>query len=82
MNKKNYEKAAAIVRSQRDTMGDGFEATIQMIMQCFIELFKDDNSRFDEERFIEACRPRCDKLTHRFSDKGCTKHEGHEGKCS
>lgn len=55
MTKKNYEKAAKIVRSTRQQMGRGHEATVQLIEESFVELFKDDNPRFNEERFRFAC---------------------------
>lgn len=52
MTKKNYRKAAELIKKrapkskkQKDTMVD-----------TFVEFFKNDNPRFDEERFIFACQ--------------------------
>lgn len=52
MTKKNYVKAAELIKKrtrnskkQRSTM-----------VETFVEFFKNDNPRFDEERFIFACQ--------------------------
>jgi hypothetical protein len=49
MIKKNYEKAAKIVRKMKETDFTG------AMEDAFVELFQDDNPRFDEERFRFAC---------------------------
>jgi hypothetical protein len=92
MNRKDYERAALMLRKEYErrmnavgtagygqlphTIGD-FE-----VEDFLVEFFREDNPKFNEKRFREACLPRCDKMTHRFSDKSCTKHEGHRGKCN
>lgn len=48
MTKKDYEKAAQIVQKKR-------KATAKEVENAFVELFRDDNPRFDEERFRFAC---------------------------
>ena len=54
MTKKNFEAAAELVRVR-----DGAEA--RAAMEAFVELFRDDNPRFDVERFKKAC------VSHRTS---------------
>jgi hypothetical protein len=57
LNRKDYEKAAKIVRKYRvDTSAYKINPLISSSMEDgFIELFQDDNPRFDEERFRFAC---------------------------
>jgi hypothetical protein len=50
MTKKDYEKAAGIVRA----LGVNAESRA-VVTAAFIALFSDDNPRFDKERFIIAC---------------------------
>lgn len=49
MTKKDYVRAAEIIR--RDYGSD------RNVIGAFVDFFVDDNSRFDEERFVEACMP-------------------------
>lgn len=58
MTKKDYEKAAKIVRRFRvNTPDHWIEPLISSSMEDgFIELFKNDNPRFDEKRFCAACK--------------------------
>jgi hypothetical protein len=52
MHKKDYIKAAEIVRSSYELDEDrGF-----WIEQAFIRLFRNNNIRFNEMSFLEACR--------------------------
>lgn len=65
MTKKDYEKAAKIVAKKRQTART-FSAGSQKFRQAyqasndvedaFVEFFRNDNPRFDEERFIFACQ--------------------------
>jgi len=48
MTKKDYQKAAEIARSADDEHRAA-------VTTAYIELFRDDNPRFDVERFSEAC---------------------------
>ena len=51
MSKKDYEKAASIAQSWRNTRGGEAEAVIN----SFVALFSGDNPLFDEARFRKAC---------------------------
>lgn len=55
MTKKDYEKAAKMIRTQMSwgATKDGANATV---VQAFTEFFREDNPRFDEERFRYACQ--------------------------
>ncbi len=54
MSKKDYEKAASIVR-HLDSSPETSTATTMLVMGAFVELFRNDNTRFDETRFVRAC---------------------------
>ena len=59
MSKKDYIRAAEIVREFRDGLfptREFNELVASHIEQAFVDLFSSTNSRFDQERFIEACR--------------------------
>ena len=71
MSKKNYEKAAAIVRAHRSkalesrTRGPYFaphatqalySAVADGVEEAFVILFSDDNPSYDVSRFRAACR--------------------------
>jgi len=49
MTKKDYIRAAEICR-----LSHGSDPRV---IQAFVEFFHGDNPRFDEDRFVEACRP-------------------------
>lgn len=51
MTRKDYEKAAAIVRANPN--GE----TGMAMLAGFVEFFRDDNPRFDVSRFVDACKP-------------------------
>ena len=51
MTKKDYIKAAKIVQRRCAE-----KRAIQPFIDSFIELFADDNPRFDREKFEKACR--------------------------
>ncbi len=53
MTKKDYVKAAEIVKQDSAQHGDIFS---KLMEESFVKLFKQDNPRFDEKRFREACR--------------------------
>lgn len=53
MTKKEYSKAAEMVRKDRLNYG---EAVGQLIMETFVSFFQNDNPRFDENRFRQACK--------------------------
>jgi len=50
MSKKDYEKAARITQRYDSPQHTAVE-------QSFVDLFRDDNPTFDEERFRRACVP-------------------------
>jgi len=50
VSKKDYIKAAEIVRRMRKT------DLVGAMMDAFVELFTGDNPQFDERRFRDACR--------------------------
>lgn len=82
MQKRDYERAAKMLREEDETAQGDYAGEVSTAIELFVRFFKDDNPRFNEKRFRQALLPRCDKLTHKFSDKACTKHEGHTGKCN
>ena len=53
MTKKDYIKAAEIVRQDSKKNGDVFS---KLMEESFVQLFRNDNARFDEKRFREACK--------------------------
>ena len=53
MTKKDYIKAAELVRQDRKSLG---EAIGQLTMETFVKFFHNDNPRFDEDRFRQACK--------------------------
>lgn len=63
MTKKDYQKAAEIVCKTRQTfnqnaMSDEFSASdvCDFITDAFVDFFRGDNPRFDEEKFRKACQ--------------------------
>ena len=52
MTKKNYQKAADLIRKRSPKSKKQKAAMVE----TFVEFFKNDNPRFDEERFIFACQ--------------------------
>lgn len=52
MTRKDYIRAAAIVREVRRFNGDTVATTIR---DAFAVLFGGDNARFDYVRFVDAC---------------------------
>jgi hypothetical protein len=52
MTKKEYEKAAALIQKRAPKSK---KVRTEMV-QTFVEFFRNDNPRFDEERFIFACQ--------------------------
>jgi len=64
MTKKDYEKAAAIARdkaAQAQNYNTPSAKKIglivhQAVVESFINLFMDDNPRFDQVRFRQACQ--------------------------
>ena len=53
MTKRDYERAATIVQHFNDCGGAKYMGGVDW----FVELFRDDNPRFDEARFRTACEP-------------------------
>jgi hypothetical protein len=53
MTKKDYQKAAEIVRKIRPAECGTHQLTVE---NAFVKLFQNDNSRFDEKRFRTACK--------------------------
>lgn len=69
MHRKDYIKAAKIVKDMRDRANDPnrilgstqklYELTAATeASYAFIEFFKGDNPRFDEVKFLAACNPK------------------------
>lgn len=52
MTKKDYEKAAKIVKQTLMTRDPSYA---QVLSDVLIELFAGDNPRFDRGRFLKAC---------------------------
>lgn len=52
MTKKNYIKASELVKKIR--IHNPMDA--QVVEKTFVNFFQDDNPRFDEQRFISACK--------------------------
>ena len=57
MTKKHFEKAARIAR-------DTNEFDRPAVVHAFVELFVDDNPRFDVGRFRVACEPEIERIQH------------------
>lgn len=63
MTKKDYERAAEMVRCEyphginSDSVAEG-SCGQQAIVTFLAEFFAGDNSRFDRDRFIQACQPK------------------------
>ncbi len=53
MSKKDYEKAAAIVREMAAAGASTVE--VSLVATAFVRLFSGDNPRFDAQRFMQAC---------------------------
>lgn len=56
MSKKDYEKAARIAQEQC-IIGKTDKLVHASVVRAFVDLFRDDNSRFNEDRFRRACAP-------------------------
>lgn len=80
MHKKNYEAAAKMLREESETAQGDCAGEVDAAINLFVRFFAKDNVKFDEKRFREACLPQCGSMAHYFSQKTCTKPEGHEGK--
>lgn len=52
MTKKNYVKAAELIKKRAPKSKKQRDAMVE----TFAEFFRNDNPRFDEERFIFACQ--------------------------
>lgn len=74
MTRKDYIKAAKLVHDKRvharDTTFPVFggkqrlyeENVATELEEAFIEFFREDNPRFDEKKFSEACQPPMESL--------------------
>lgn len=57
MSKKEYIRAAEIVRLNRPNgTTKALIETRNLLEDSFVEFFRGDNPRFDEDRFREACK--------------------------
>ena len=64
MTKKDYEKAAKIVRDLHAKYPSGKQnLVVKEVEDCFVNLFRGDNPQFDEVRFRAACQPPTAKKT-------------------
>lgn len=60
MTKKHYEIIAKAIRNGRDQIiikDKDLENGINEIIKQLTKEFKEDNARFNENKFIEACKP-------------------------
>ena len=61
MTKKDYQKAAAIIKRHVGAMARMDQKKAEdmhtTLVSAFTTFFHDDNPRFDELRFREACNP-------------------------
>jgi hypothetical protein len=55
MTKKDYTKAAKMIRTQM-SWGATKKGANDTVVQAFTEFFREDNPRFDEDRFRQACK--------------------------
>jgi hypothetical protein len=53
MTKKDFEAAARIAQTCHEEVAESWAD----IVDAFVDLFRDDNPRFDEARFRAACVP-------------------------
>jgi len=67
MTKKDYVRAATIVRSFYDAGPDPvIQARGGAIEEAFVQFFRGDHSAFDEDRFRGACKPAKSKQLRRL----------------
>ena len=57
MTKRDYERAATITQEWALSAGEDSPDYCRAVEEAFVELFADDNPRFDEARFRAACIP-------------------------
>ena len=55
MTKKDYEKIAAEIWLVR-LMANSDQVTLDRVASCLAVVFKEDNPRFQMDKFLEACR--------------------------
>ena len=57
MTRKDYVKFAELIRRAklRESLPEEFPPLMEFIEQEISNIFADDNSRFDQERFAKAC---------------------------
>lgn len=58
MTRKDYVSTAEILADTRDallSLGHEGEAIFETLVVDFVEMFKDDNDRFMDRKFIDAC---------------------------
>jgi hypothetical protein len=65
MTRKDYEKAAKIVRAYLDQPGSKMTTAVS-ISVAFAMLFEGDNPRFSHDRFRDACFPSSDAGRPKF----------------
>lgn len=56
------------------------ECVIETMENMFVEFFQ-ENPKFDEKRFREACLPRCGSVARKWG-KPCSKAINHNGGCN
>lgn len=57
MSKKDYEKAALIVQEAEHPALRENGVAREIALEAFVDFFRGDNDRFDEDRFRRACVP-------------------------
>jgi hypothetical protein len=62
MTRKDYERAAQMLREYREHDGDasvaGVEPFVKFAEGFLCRFFREDNPRFSEDRFRQACKPK------------------------
>lgn len=55
MTKKNFIAAANLVKDMNSNKEFSNAGSRELVINAFVQLFKADNSKFDEVRFRKAC---------------------------
>ena len=55
LSKRHYEQIAATFKARADAEDDSARGAMRWLARDLAQLFKKDNERFDESRFLKAC---------------------------
>jgi len=58
MTKKDYVKFAEMIRVDRNTFARSELGSLAFIQEQIADIFAHDNSKFDRQRFYDACEPK------------------------